>query len=109
LNDSVKNGLAKYAAKQMFKIALARLPFLSFGPLGWIVQQILFRLAFKFLDATILGIHLLIIDLDVSKDVIKIRKILDKIKSMDENVTDKEKEKADKELGEAGIDIIRFK
>ena len=109
MNEALKRGLARAAAKQIFKILLTRAAFLSFGPFSFLANEILFRLAYKFLDMTIIGLHLMLIDLDVDKNVENVKKVLNKIKSMGEDVTEEEKEKADRELAKVGIDVIRFK
>ena len=108
MGEEFKKRLARYASKQILEMLIKKAAFLSWGPLSWIISEVLYKLAYKFLEATILGLHIIMLEYDVKKDVDKVEKILEKIKSVGEGTTSAEKEKLDKELAEAGIDLIKF-
>jgi len=108
VQKQIKNLIVKLAVKQLKAVVIQKLPWFSGVLINPFLGLILGWVLHKVLDHTILGLYLIYIRLDVAGDVSRVNKVLAEIKERETPLTEEEIEKLDKDLAEAGRDLIRF-
>ncbi len=107
--ETMRELVIKHIVKQAMKAILAKLPFLSWGPLGWITSYLLTNLVTFLADKTILGATLLYIDVSNGKKVKAVDEAIEKVQNAKtEGATVEEIKKLDDELAEAGFKLIKL-
>jgi len=106
---SVKGLIIKKIVEQAMKALLAKLPFLAWGPLGWIASHFLTKLLEFLIDKTILGATILYIDISNAGKVSDVETVIEKIaEAKVKGATNEELDELDKELAKKGRDLIKF-
>ena len=106
---SLKKRLIKMAVGQVTKFLFAKLPFLAWGPLGFIVTQLATKAVVYIMDQTIIGAHVAYIYGDTHLDKVRMRNVIKKFRELEkEGMTDEQRKKLDDELADAGRELIRF-
>lgn len=106
--DPFKATIINVLVKQVMVALVAKLPFLSFGPLGYVASFFLSKLIGFILENTILGINLGIIEVTVNAEVIGLNKLLEKAKNLPEDKKD-ELPKIEEEIINAVRDLISIR
>lgn len=106
--DPFKKAIVEIARKQLVRALVIRAPFLSFGPINWALVWFLDWVIGRLLAETILGINLIVVDIENDGDVRKMKTIIEEIKKL----KPEEKERRDNletEFIEAASDLIRLR
>jgi hypothetical protein len=105
LLDPVRDEIVEVILKQVMEALLSKLPFLSWGPAGWVATKLMNWLVNFLLDKTILGVNLLLIKIENDGDVEEFNEALEKVQNAPEN----EKEKYRQEVIDAARNLIKLK
>jgi len=104
LLDPKRDILVELVLKQVMGVLIERLPWLSWGPISFIISFFTKKLLHIILDKTILGINLSLIKLRNDADVRRFNKALDELV----NSPDADKEKHRNEVIEIARDLIKL-
>lgn len=105
--DPYKDMLVKLAVKQVMQYAISRAAWLALGPVNFIAGYILSKIFLVALENTILGVNMLMIDMETDQEVKEFTELIKKAKATPKE--DMEASNAiEKELIEAGNDLIRI-
>lgn len=104
--DELKDLTVKIVVKEAVARLLVRAPWLSTGPVNWILVQLLTWVTRFLVTKTILGANLLLIEVYIDGRVGDVEEILAKIKKAE---TDEERERLEDELVAASQKLIRFR
>lgn len=107
--SAIKKKLIKLAVEQVAQRLFIALPFLSWGPLGWIVGKYLTKGVMYLFDETLIGAHVLYIYGDVSIDKKAVRNVIVKIQEASkEGLTDEQIKKLDDELADKLLNLMQL-
>jgi hypothetical protein len=104
--EELKDLTVKIVVKEAVARLVTQAPWLSTGPVNWIVVQLLTWVTRFLVTKTILGANLLLIEVYIDGRVGDFEDILDKINKA---VTDEERERLEDELVEVSRKLIRFR
>lgn len=106
--DPYKGTLVKIVTKQVMAALVLRLPFLAYGPIGYIASVLLSKIFEIALDKTILGINLAVIDWKIDQEVSELRELLDIVKTIPPEDKDA-RDKVEQEIIKSARDLISLR
>ena len=100
--------VAKLITKKLLAWLISKAPFMAWGPFSFLASWAIQHFAVKALELTFLGAMLLYINIDVSRDLNAVEKIIKDINDHEGDLTQEDMDVYDKKLAKAGRELIQF-
>jgi hypothetical protein len=102
----IEETLTHVATKEIIKLIISKLPFVSFGPLQWLVSKGVFWIVEKLITNTALGINLYLLDKEIDTQRDRLKAAIEKAKQITGEESPEVLDAIDQEISNAARELI---